>query len=322
MCERVDVIAEIGVNHNGSLSLAKELVDAAAMAGADVVKFQTFDAECLVAPQAEMADYQQRNLGARRSQLDMLKGLELPFEAFGELQEYCNKKGVEFMSSPFDENSLAFLVNELKVKRLKIASGEISNGPLLLEFAHTGKALILSTGMSTEKDIDEALSVIAYGLRYPDRQPSGLHDCLAVLAEQESQQLLKENVTLLHCTSQYPAPLSQVNLRAMKSMSERWGLSTGYSDHTDGISVAIAAAAMGASVIEKHFTLDKGMEGPDHAASLEPKEFLMMVQGIRRVELSMGNGIKRPFPVEIEIVKIARKSLVAKHFLPNSALPP
>lgn len=307
----VEIIAEAGVNHNGSLDRALELVDVAAQAGADVVKFQTFNAEALVTEQAPMAEYQQQNTGLQQSQLEMLKKLELPFSAYRELLASCQSQGIEFMSSPFDGNSLRFLTDELGVRRLKIASGEITNGPLLLEFARSGCRLILSTGMSELDEIRLALGVLAYGMLEPQRNPTGIQAFNEALETPEAQQLLQQRVTLLHCTSQYPTPVDQVNLAAMQTLRESFGLATGYSDHTAGITIAIAAAALGASVIEKHFTLDKALPGPDHKASLEPRELQQMVAAVHEATLCRGDGLKRPQPCEWDTRTVARKSLVA-----------
>jgi len=317
---KVEIIAEVGVNHNGSLERAKQLVDAGVAAGVDVIKFQTFNAESLATPLAEMASYQQKNTGRQQSQLAMLKEIELPLPAFVELQEYCHAKGVEFMSSPFDDRSLDFLVSELNVKRLKIASGEISNAPLLLKFGRSQCPLILSTGMASGEDIDRALAVIAFGIKYPDREPGSLRECQLEWAQPETQRRLRERVTLLHCTSQYPAPLDQVNLRVMGSMAERWGLPIGYSDHTEGIDVAIAATALGATVIEKHFTLDKTLEGPDHRASLEPSELAALVISVRAVSAALGSKNKQIQNCEENTRAVARKSLVASEIIQKGEL--
>lgn len=305
------IIAEAGVNHNGDEKLAFQLVDKAVEAGADIVKFQTFKAKNLVTTQATQAEYQITNTGKEESQLAMLSRLELSYEAHHELVAYCKKLGIEFLSTAFDSESLEFLVNDLKLTRLKIPSGEITNAPLVLEHARTGCDLIVSTGMATLADIEAVLGVIAFGYTAAkDAKPS-------VDAFQEAyfsaagQQALKEKVTVLHCTTEYPAPLHDINLRAMDTLSAAFGLPVGYSDHSEGIIVPIAAVARGALIIEKHFTLDKNMDGPDHKASLEPAELKAMVQGIRAVELTLGDGIKGPRPSEIKNKAVARKSLVA-----------
>lgn len=279
----VFVIAEAGVNHNGSLDLALELVDVAAAAGADAVKFQTFRADALVTGSAGKAAYQQRATGDG-SQLAMLKRLELDESAHRAIAARCAERGIEFMSAPFDHESLDLLVR-LDVRRLKLGSGELTNGPLLAAAARTGLPLILSTGMSTLEEVREALQLV---------RDAGSDD-----------------VTLLHCTSEYPAPPDEVNLRAMATMRDALGVPVGYSDHTVGITVALAAVAMGASVIEKHFTTDRSLSGPDHRASLEPTELAELVATARTVEAALGDGVKRPSPSELPNLAVARKSIVA-----------
>ena len=279
------IIAEAGVNHNGSLEIAKELIDIASECGADIVKFQTAKLDSLVSKHAVMADYQKENLGVEKSQKDMLKKLLLKFEDFIELADYCKRKGnIQFLSTPFDMESVRFLNGLQDI--WKIPSGEITNYPYLLEIARTGKPIIMSTGMSTLPEISAALD------------------------------LLKLNgageISLLHCNTQYPTPFSDVNLRAMQTMRDKFDCKVGYSDHTLGIDVPIAAVAMGAEIIEKHFTLDKNMEGPDHKASLEPRELKAMVQAIRNVEKAMGDGVKRVSASEKDNIAIVMKSIIAK----------
>jgi len=310
---KIYVIAEAGVNHNGSAELALQLVDAAVDAGADAVKFQTFKAENLVTKGADKAEYQKATSGSDESQFDMLKRLELSYEMHHQLIEYCSDKGITFLSTAFDTDSLHFLVGELGLTSLKIPSGEITNGPLLLEHARTGCDLILSTGMATLGEVEEALGVIAYGLLAsegesdkPSREAFQQAYCSA-----QGQALLKEKVTVLHCTTEYPAPPEEINLKAMVTMQQAFGLKTGYSDHSEGITVPIAASAMGATLIEKHFTLNKSLPGPDHKASLEPDELTAMIKAIRIVEQSMGDGKKVPTLSELKNRQIARKSLVA-----------
>jgi len=310
---KIYVIAEAGVNHNGSAELALQLVDAAVDAGADAVKFQTFKAENLVTKGADKAEYQKATSGSDESQFDMLKRLELSYEMHHQLIEYCSDKGITFLSTAFDTDSLHFLVGELGLTSLKIPSGEITNGPLVLEHAKTGCDLILSTGMATLGEVEEALGVIAFGLLGSEVQnikPSREAFQLAYFSEQ-GQALLNEKVTVLHCTTEYPAPSEEINLNAMITMQQAFGLKTGYSDHSEGITVPIAASAMGAILIEKHFTLDKTLPGPDHKASLEPNELKEMVSAIRTVEQVMGNGVKGPMSSEIKNRQVARKSLVA-----------
>ena len=310
---KIYVIAEAGVNHNGSAEMALQLVDAAVDAGADAVKFQTFKAENLVTKGADKAEYQKATSGAGESQFDMLKRLELSYEMHHQLIEYCSNKGITFLSTAFDTDSLHFLVGELGLTTLKIPSGEITNGPLLLEHAKTGCDLILSTGMATLGEVEEALGVLAFGLldsETNNAKPSREAFQLAYFSEQ-GQASLNEKVTVLHCTTEYPAPTEEINLNAMTTMQQAFGLKTGYSDHSEGITVPIAASAMGATLIEKHFTLDKTLPGPDHKASLEPNELKEMVSAIRTVEQVMGNGVKGPMPSEIKNRPIARKSLIA-----------
>ena len=280
------VIAEAGVNHNGDLQLAKKLVDAAIDAGADIVKFQTFHASQLATEHAEQASYQQKSLDKSEGQLAMLKRLELQPEQHSELIEYCEQRNIEFLSTAFDTSSIQLLAS-LKLKRWKVPSGEITNLPYLRHIGSQGKPVILSTGMANLGEIEAALTVL------------------------EQAGTLRSQITVLHCTTEYPAPPEEVNLRAMTTIAQSFGVSVGYSDHTDGITVPIAAVAMGALVIEKHLTLNRSMEGPDHRASLEPDKFAAMVQGIRAVERAMGDGIKRPMPSEITNIPIARKSIVA-----------
>jgi N-acetylneuraminate synthase len=308
---KVQIIAEAGVNHNGNEKLAFELIDAAHQAGADVVKFQTFKAKNLVTETAQQAVYQVENTGKKESQFDMLSRLELSYDVHHQLIKYCNDLGIEFLSTAFDSESLDFLVNDLGLKTLKIPSGEITNAPLVLEHARTGCDLIVSTGMATLSEIESALGVIAFGFTVDEFSVPSIESFQAAYFSDEGQKALKDKVTLLHCTTEYPAPLEDINLKAMDTMSRAFHLPVGYSDHSAGITVSIAAVAREAVLIEKHFTLDKTMEGPDHKASLDPIELKKMVQGIREVELALGNGLKGPRPSEIKNISVARKSLVA-----------
>lgn len=280
----VFIIAEAGVNHNGDIQLAKRLVEEAKKAGADCVKFQTFRAEALVTTDGEKADYQKKQTGGEESQLEMLKRLELTREEFLSLREYCDQLGIGFLSTAFDMESLNFL-ESLNPFCYKIPSGEITNYPYLVAIGKTGRDVILSTGMSEVSEIEEAVKVLT---------ENGAGE-----------------ITLLHCTTEYPAPIEDVNLRAMQTLAKKFGVKVGYSDHTEGIEVPIAAVAMGATVIEKHFTLDKNMEGPDHKASLEPEELSKMVQAIRKVELALGSSEKQVTTREKSNRKVARKSIVA-----------
>ena len=307
------IIAEAGVNHNGNSELAFQLVDVAVDAGADAVKFQTFKAENLVTKKAKKATYQMKTTAAEESQYEMLKKLELSKDLHTKLYNYCKSKKIEFLSTAFDFESLDFLKNELKLKKFKISSGEITNGPLLFEFSRTDGQLILSTGMATIGEIEDALAVIAYGLT-GGVNPSITNFKKAYLSD-KGQQALRQTVTLLHCTSEYPAPFDEINLRAINTLFEKFHLPVGYSDHTKGITVPIAAAALGACIIEKHFTLDKNLVGPDHSSSLNPDELKSMVSEIRNIEKALGNGIKSPTPSELRNKNVVRKSLIAKEMI-------
>lgn len=311
MTDNVLIIAEAGVNHNGDLEIAKELVAAAAEAGADIVKFQTFKAKNLVTETAEKAQYQKDNCGAEETQFQMLKKLEMSDEMHHEIIACCKAHNIEFLSTAFDLESLDFLSAHIGLKRLKIPSGDITNGPLIHAHARTNADIILSTGMSNLGEVEAALAVIAHGYCAPDETINSLNDCYQVLATPEAQQILKEKVVLLHCTSSYPTPVESVNLKAMDTLHDAFGLSVGYSDHTAGIVAPIAAVAKGAVVIEKHFTLSHDMEGPDHKASLEPADLKSMVDAIRETSIMMGNGIKAPDGIELSSKAVARKSLIA-----------
>lgn len=304
------IIAEAGVNHNGDIEMAKQLIDVAADAGADAVKFQTFKAEKVISKYAPKAEYQKKTTAETESQLDMVKKLELDEAAHYILIEYCRLRNIEFLSTPFDFESIDLLAHKLNLPRLKIPSGEITNGPYLLHIAKTGKPVILSTGMSTLGEVETALGVLAFGyLANPDK-PS-LKTFQDSFCSEEGRKTLKEKVILLHCTTEYPAPFAEVNLRAMETIRIAFGLPVGLSDHTPGIAVPIAAVALGATVIEKHFTLDRNLSGPDHSASLEPDELTVMIKSIRQIEKAMGRSQKKPTVSEIKNLGIARKSLVA-----------
>lgn len=309
--KRCLVIAEAGVNHNGDLERALALVDAAAESGADTVKFQTFHADMLVTAEAPKAAYQVQQTGAGQSQAEMLKALELGPAAFRRIVDHCARRRLEFMSTPFDEPSVDFLAQDLGVKRLKVSSGDVTNGPLLLRMARTRLPMVMSTGMSTVTEIREALGVIAYGYLQSDRPSRAAF--AESFASTEGQAVLARNVTLLHCTSDYPTAFSDVNLLAMDTIRTAFGLAVGYSDHTLGITVPIAAAARGACVIEKHFTLDRWLPGPDHAASLEPGELGAMVRAIRDITVCLGHSEKAPTASELLTAKVARRSLHAMH---------
>ena len=283
--EKVYIIAEAGDNHNGDFKTALKLVDVAKRAGADCVKFQTFVTEEIISKYAEMAEYQKKNTGKEESQFEMVKRLELSFDEFRKIKEYCDRVGIQFLSTPFDLKSVDFL-NELGVPFFKIPSGEITNYPYLIKIAHTGKPVVMSTGMCEPDEILAAINVL-------EKNGSG-------------------EITLLHCNTEYPTPLKDVNLYAMRTMKKMFGKKVGYSDHTKGIEVPVAAVALGACVIEKHFTLDKNMPGPDHKASLEPDELGRMVKNIRNIEIALGDGVKRVSESERKNIAIARKSIVAR----------
>ncbi|GAJ77264.1 N-acetylneuraminate synthase [Vibrio sp. JCM 18905] len=306
------IIAEAGVNHNGDETLAFELVNAAHKAGADIVKFQTFKAKNLVTAEAKQAEYQVANTQKQESQLAMLSRLELSYDVHHQLVEHCQSIGIEFLSTAFDSESLDFLVNDLNLTRLKIPSGEITNAPpLVLEHARTGCDLIVSTGMATLSEIEAVLGVIAFGYTADQNATPSELNFQKAYASEVGQKALKEKVTLLHCTTEYPAPMEEINLKAMDTLANAFELPAGYSDHSEGITIPIAAVARGAVLIEKHFTLDKNMEGPDHKASLEPSELTAMVSAIRQVEVALGVGVKSPTVSEVKNKAVARKSLIA-----------
>ena len=286
MINNTFIIAEAGVNHNGSIEIAKRMIDEAVKFGADAVKFQTFKSEKVVSKFAPKAGYQKQTTDSKESQYEMIKKLELDVEAHKELMDYASNKGIMFFSSPFDLESVDLLV-ELGLDIIKIPSGEIINLPYLEKIGRLNKKIILSTGMSDLGEIEDALDVlIGNGTR-------------------------KDNITVLQCNTEYPTPFEDVNLRAMITIKKAFDVKIGFSDHTPGIEIPIAAVALGAEIIEKHFTLDRNMKGPDHKASLEPNEFAAMVKAIRNVEKSLGTGIKKPSPSESKNIPIARKSIIA-----------
>ena len=290
--ESTFIIAEAGVNHNGKMDLAKMLVDVAKDAGVDAVKFQTFKSEQLVSSSVEMAEYQKENTGKQETQLEMLKRLELSYDNFKELKDYCDKKKIMFLSTPHTSDAVDFL--ELLVPAYKIGSGDLNNLPFLKKIASKAKPIILSTGMSNLEEVKGAVKTI--------------------------KQTGNEEIILLHCTTNYPCPFEEVNLKAMLTLANEFSdLPCGYSDHTLGITVPIMAVALGAKVIEKHFTLDKTLSGPDHKASLNPDELKQMVIAIRGVEKAFGDGIKRPNPSEEKILEVARKSIISKANIPKGA---
>ncbi|MBO2534269.1 N-acetylneuraminate synthase [Rummeliibacillus suwonensis] len=305
------IIAEAGVNHNGSFSLAKQLIDVAKEAGADAVKFQTFKAENLVTKDAEQANYQVDNIGKMSSQYQMLKELELSFEEFVELKKYCDAQHVEFLSTPFDVESVDFLVDRLNLEKIKIPSGELTNIPFLHYIATKKRKMIVSTGMASMEEIHEALAFIAFGLAFPEEKNIQYQNVMDYYRREETKTLLRKYVVVLHCTTEYPAPFDSINLNAMHTISKETNLDIGFSDHSKGIIIPVAAVAQGATIIEKHFTIDRNLLGPDHKASLEPDELKDMVAAIRQVELALGSGEKEPMKVEIKNQAVARKSLVA-----------
>ena len=283
---KVFIIAEAGVNHNGSIKLAKKLIDVACKAGVDAVKFQTFKAENLVSKNAQKAEYQKQTTDSEESQFDMIKKLELDVETHKELISYCNSQNIMFLSTPFDHDSIE-LLNDLGLEIFKIPSGEITNLPYLRHIGKLNKKVVLSTGMADIGEIEDALDIlIGAGTK-------------------------KKNITVLHANTMYPTPMEDVNLKAMVTIGNAFDVAYGYSDHTLGIEVDIAAVAMGACCIEKHFTLDKTMDGPDHKASLEPDELVAMVKAIRNIEVALGSSIKKPSKSEMSNMQIARKSIVA-----------
>lgn len=311
MSEPTYIIAEAGVNHNGDQDMALDLVDVAARSGADAVKFQSFSAGRLVTRSARKADYQLQTTAQEESQFEMIQRLELTPEMHDAVRARCADHGIEFLSTPFDPHSLDYLVDAMGMRTIKLPSGEVTNGPFLLHAARRADAIILSTGMSTLGEVEMALQVIAWGLRHPDRDPPGLRALTDFGMDDATRDALRKRVTLLHCTTEYPAAFADANLRAMDTMRQAFGVRVGFSDHTPGIIAPIAAVARGAAVIEKHFTLDRALPGPDHAASLEPGELTEMVAAIRAVESALGDGRKRVAPSETGNRDIVRKSLVA-----------
>ena len=306
------IVAEAGVNHNGCLDTALQLVDSAASSGADIVKFQTFKAKNLVSGSAKLAKYQQKRVESNINQRQMLADLELAFADFEVLADHCAQRGIEFLSTAFDSESLDFLTTEIDLRRLKIPSGEITNAPFVLDHAKTGKSLIISTGMSDISEIETALGVVAYGLTSVETSKPSMGAFQSAYQSIAGKEALREKVTLLHCTSEYPAPIDQINLRAMDNLAEIFSLPIGYSDHSDGILVSVAAAARGASIVEKHFTLDASLPGPDHKASIEPAQLKLLVEQIRVVESALGSREKTVQVSERDNRSVARKSLHTK----------
>ncbi len=309
---KITLIAEAGVNHNGEIDKALALVDAAADAGADLIKFQTFSAKEMVAKSAVLADYQRQQIGGEKTQLDMLLDLELDEAAHHALIQKCSERGIGFLSTPFDQVSLDLLTKGLGQRLLKIGSGDLNNGPLLFAAAQTGCRIILSTGMSNLGDIERALGLLALG--YSSNPPTNptRDDMSAAWSNAQMRAVLKDKVTILHCVSNYPSSSEATNLNALATIRTAFELPVGYSDHTLGGTASIAAAALGACCIEKHLTLDKSLDGPDHAASAEPDEIAAIFSAVRDVETMLGSSVKSCTPEERSTMNAARKRLVAK----------
>lgn len=305
------IIAEAGVNHNGSMEMALRLIDVARDAGADVVKFQTFTAENVISLHAPKAEYQIAATGVDESQFEMVRKLQLSVQDHHRLVAHCAKRGIEFLSTPFDLDSIDFLVRDLKLETIKVPSGEITNVPYLLRVARSGRRLIMSTGMSTLEEVQTALGVLAFGVTHGAEARPTLAAFQDAFQSAPGQAALRARVSLLHCTTEYPSPFDEVNLLAMDTLKDAFGLPVGLSDHTPGIAVPLAAVARGARIIEKHFTLDTNMPGPDHKASLNPVELGQMVMSIRQVEQALGSSMKRPSASELKNIPVARKSIVA-----------
>jgi N-acetylneuraminate synthase len=312
------IIAEAGVNHNGDVDTAIKLIDAAAEAGADMVKFQTFNAKKLAAANAVKADYQKRTTDGEESQLEMLTRLELSQDAHNTLIARCEEKGITFLSTAGEVDSLRFLADTLRLPVIKLGSGEVTNAPLLLAAARSDARLILSTGMARLAEIETALGILAFGMQHADDTDAGRESFGDALLRADAFSMLKSRVSLMQCTTEYPSLVEDSNLRVMDTLRSAFRLEVGYSDHTEGNAVSFAAVARGASMIEKHFTLDRTMEGPDHAASVEPEALKGLVFGIRQVEQALGNGVKRPSMAELRNRPIVRRSVVASCDLPES----
>lgn len=305
------IVAEAGVNHNGDVALARQLIDIAASAGADAVKFQTFRSESVISRHAPKAEYQTRSTGASESQLEMVRKLELSDADHDLIVEHAKSAGVTFLSTPFDVPSLRLLTERYGLRTIKIASGEITNVSFLLAVARASERMILSTGMSTLGEVETALSVLAFGSCADHGATPSPGAFERAFASDAGQQALRDRVTLLHCTTEYPAPFAEVNLRAMDTLAASFALPVGYSDHTPGIHISLAAVARGARIIEKHFTLDHDLPGPDHKASLEPNALRELVRQTREIERALGDGIKRPSASEWKNRDVARRSIVA-----------
>lgn len=309
---RTFIIAEAGVNHNGQLELAKALIEVASEAGVDAVKFQSFRADRVISRGAVKARYQTAATGSADSQLEMVRRLELSESQHEDLIALATERGIAFLSTPFDADSLNMLTERFRLRTIKVGSGEITNLPFLVHIARAAKQVILSTGMSSLGEVELALAALAFGFVEPKNAVPSRRAFERSLMSKEGQDHLRERVTLLHCTTEYPARFEEVNLRAMDTLTSAFGLPVGYSDHTPGIHVAIAAVARGARVIEKHFTTDRGLPGPDHRASIEPAELQALVRQIREIESALGQGLKVPTASEVMNRTAARKSIVAR----------
>ena len=307
----VKIIAEAGVNHNGDLQTAYRLVEAAAEAGADFIKFQTFEPTMLVAGHVQVSRYQKTAVPTTDTQLNLLNSLELGQSEFQQIKKCCISNEIEFMTTAFDDNSLDFVIEKLRPRILKISSGDLTNTPFLLRHARANLKIILSTGMGNISDIERALSVIGYGLHYgnkPVENPSAFDKALSSPAVRE---VLREKITLLHCTTSYPAKPESINLACLETLKKAFPVDVGFSDHSEGLHIPIAAVALGAKIVEKHFTLDKKMQGPDHAMSIEPDELTELVKAVRDTKKAIGSSIKAILPEEYEHIHKARKVLVA-----------
>lgn len=311
------IIAEAGVNHNGSIERAIEMVDVAKRAGADIVKFQTFSADKLASKDAKLADYQRKGEGDTRSQWDLLKGLELSHEEFAQLRDHCKKIGIGFLSTGFDLDELDFLIEELEIPLVKVASGDLTFAPMLVKAGESNLPVIVSTGMAVLDEIGQALKFIAFGYAKANglvaAEASPTSEVLeALYAREDVRAIMLEKVTILHCTTQYPAELDILNLNAIGLIADEFGLPVGYSDHSLGTLASVIAVGMGATVIEKHFTLDKSLEGPDHEASLDPAELELLVSQIRQATRALGERKKQPADIELANKAVVRRSLVAR----------
>ena len=316
MSERVLIIAEAGVNHNGSIDKALEMVDVAISAGADIIKFQTFSADKLARKDAQLAEYQKTSAGDTRSQWDLLKGLELSHEEFTRIRDYCAEKKIGFLSTGFDLDELDFLIDELHIPLVKVASGDLTFAPMLVKAGKSNLPTILSTGMANLDEIAQSLKFIAFGFALSNdlvdqnTVPTAF-ELQQAWDDERVQKIMKEKVTILHCTTQYPAELDILNLQAIRVIADRFGLPVGYSDHSLGTLASVVSVALGATVIEKHFTLDKSMEGPDHAASLDPAELHELVRLTRDASTALGRPVKEMQPIEVSNKAAVRRSLVA-----------